>query len=221
MNDTNQVQNRNTGKIAIHKTDKKLLEFFDNLNPAPLYDYAAIHAGAVRPYEVEGKRVYSVIRLVAQDYSRKDELSIRAKANIAPVDALYLAAIARAGVKDFKFESVKIFGNPDNDGLCPMTKLWINRSDTTAGGEALKHPWKVDIENGKGIKAQGKNGGSYCQTGSYVLEKKVFLHFTDYEFFKLLCAVERFINLWEISHGVNLVKEGRAARDLQFISDSF
>ena len=215
------MQTRITGQIAVHRTDKKLLEFIENLNPAPIQDYAAIHAGAVRPYEVNGKRVHSIIRLVAQDYSRKDIPSKRVKANIAPEDALYLASIARAGVKDFKFESIKIFGNPDAFGLCPMTKLWVNRRDVTANGEALINPWNVTIENGKGIKAQNKSGGSFCQGGSYVLEKRVFMHFTDYEFFKLICAVERFIQAWEIAHGVTLVKEGRHARDTQFSPDTF
>ena len=214
-------QDRITGQIAVHKTDKKLLEFIDNLNPAPIQDYAAIHAGAVRPYEKDGQRVYSVIRLVAQDYTRRGENSIRAKANISPEDVLYLASVVRAGAGDFKFESVKIFGSPDNQGLCPMTKLWINRSDTTANGEILTRPWKVDIENGRGRKANGKHGGAYCQSGSYVLDKKVFLNFTDYEFFKLLCAVERYIHIWEMVHGAKLVKDGRPARDMQYSGDKF
>jgi len=214
-------QNRITGQIAVHKTDKKLLEFIDNLNPAPIQDYAAIHAGAVRPYEKDGQRIYSVIRLVAQDYSRKGEHSIRAKANISPEDVVYLAAMIKAGARDFKFESVKIFGSPDNSGYCPMTKLWINRNEFTADGEPLNRPWKVDIENGKGRKAQGKNGGAYCMSGSYVLEKKVFLNFTDYEFFKLLSAVERYVHIWEIAHGAKLVMEGRTARETQYSSGEF
>jgi len=219
MNDNNnqtQGQDRITGQIAVHKTDKKLLEFIDGLNLAPLQDYAAIHAGAVRPYEKDGQRVYSVIRMVAQDYSRKGEPSVRAKVNIAPEEAVYIAEMVKAGVKDFKFEAVKIFGNPDNQGFCPMTKLWITRSETTADGETLNRPWKVDIENGKGRKAQGKNGGAYCQSGSYILEKKVFLNFTDYEFFKLMRAVERFINLWEIANGAKQIKTGREERDKQY-----
>ena len=217
----NPTQDRITGQIAVHKTDKKLLEFIDSLNPAPTQDYAAIHAGSVRPYELNGQRVYSVIRIVAQDYSRKGEPSVRVKANIAPEEALYIAGMVKAGVKDFKFEAVKIFGSPDNQGFCPMTKLWISRSETTSTGETLNRPWKVDIENGKGRKAHAKNGGAYCQSGSYVLEKKVFLNFTDYEFFKLLCAVERFIGVWELINGAKILKAGREARDEQFSTGSY
>jgi hypothetical protein len=51
-----------------------------------------------------------------------------------------------------------------------------------------------------------------------VLEKKVSLNFTDYEFFKLMCAVERYIHLWEMVHGAKLIKEGRAARETQIAS---
>ena len=221
MNENSQNQTRITGQIAVHKTDKKLLEFIDNLNPALAQDYASVHAGAVRPYEKDGQRVYSVIRIVAQDYTRKDEPSVRAKVNIAPEEAMYMADMVRNGVKDFKFEAVKIFGSPDNQGFCPMTKLWITRSETTAGGETLNRPWKVDIENGKGKKAQAKNGGSYCQSGSYVLEKKIFLNFTDYEFYRLMCAVERYISIWEMVHGAKLIKDGRSMRDSQFPPGSF
>jgi len=216
MNDSNQAQDRNTGQIAVHKTDKKLLEFIDNLNLAPIQDYAAIHAGVVRPFEKDGQRVYSVIRIVAQDYSHKGEPSVRVRVNIAPEEALYMADAVRNGVRDFKFEAVKIFGNPDNQGYCPMTKLWINRSETTTGGETLNRPWKVDIENGKGRKAHAKNGGAFCQGGSYVLEKKVFLNFTDYEFYKLMCAVERFIRIWEYVNGGKQIKDGRTHREQQF-----
>lgn len=215
----NTNQERITGQIAVHKTDKKLLEFIDGLNPAPLLDYAAIHAGVVRPHEKDGQRVYSVIRIVAQDYSRKGEPSVRVKANIAPEEVAYFAEAVKSGVKDFMFTAVKIFGNPDKQGFCPMTKLWVSRAVNAADGETLTRPWKVDIENGKGRKAQGKNGGAYCQNGSYVMDKKVFVNFTDYEFFKLLCGVKRFITIWEMSHGARLIKDGRTARDVQYSGD--
>jgi len=208
-----QEQNRIAGQIAIHKTDKKLLEFIDGLNPAPLQDYASLHAGSVRPHEKDGQRIYSVIRIVAQDYSNRAGPSVRAKANISPVEARYIYETAKSGAGEFKFEAVKIFGDPDGQGFCPMTKLWVTRSKTAADGEVLNRPWKVDVENGRGIKAQGKNGGAYCQGGSYALEKKVFLNFTDCEFFGLMCAVERYIYIWEIACGTKLIKEGRSARD--------
>ena len=38
MSDNNQAQERITGQIAVHKTDKKLLEFIDNLHLAPIQD---------------------------------------------------------------------------------------------------------------------------------------------------------------------------------------
>jgi hypothetical protein len=78
----------------------------------------------------------------------------------------------------------------------------------------------VDIENGRGRKAQAQNGGAFCQSGSYILEKKVFLNFTDCEFFKLLCAVERYIGIWEIVNGAKLIREGREERDKQYAADS-
>jgi len=208
-------RNERRGQIAVHKTDKKLLEFIDGLNPAPSQDYAAIHAGAVRPYEKDGQRVHSVIRIVAQDYSRRGELSTRVKANISPEEAMYFAQMVKNGAESFMFHAAKIFGSPDKQGFCPVTKLWVSRCSNAVDTHTLSHPWKVTIENGRGKKEHGKNGGAFCKEGSYLRDKEVFLSFTDFEFFKLLCAVERFINLWEITNGTELIQEGRLARDTQ------
>ena len=206
---------RITGQIAVHKTHTKLIEFIDNLNPAPITDYASIHAGAARPCEHEGKRVYSTIRIIAQDYSRKGELSVRVRANISPAEVAYLAsAIKYEPVHGFKYESEKIYGKPDEHGYSPVTKLWVTRfkTDETSVNKPAQ-PWRVDIENGRGIKTVDENGGTFCQPGTYEQEKKVFLNLSGFEFFSLMVAVERFVNLWEISHAPNLIREGQEARN--------
>lgn len=204
------------GQIAVHKTPVKLIEFIDNLNQAPTAEYASIHAGYTRPYEVEGKRVYSNIKLVAQDYTHKDkgEPSVRVTANLSPTEALYIAEAANSNRSSFQFETIKIFGNPDNEGYSPMVKLWITRESTTKDGETLKRPWKIDIENGKGIKTETQNGGSCCKRGTYVQEKKVALLFTDLEFYEILTGVKRFIVLWEALYGAKLIGEGRNLREI-------
>jgi hypothetical protein len=159
---------RITGQIAVHKTHTKLLEFIDNLNPAPISDYASIHAGVTHPCEQEGKRVYSTIRLVAQDYSEKNSLSVRARANISPAEVLYFASAIKNGAPNvFKYETMKIFGQPDSRGYSSVTKLKITRFKTREEQKSCQ-PWRVYIENGKGIKATDENGCTFCQEGSYV-----------------------------------------------------
>lgn len=209
---------RYTGQIAVHKTPARLLEFIDNLNQAPTTEYASIHAGSTRPHEVGGRRVYSNIRLVAQDYSRKGEPSTRVTANISPIAALFIAEAASSNRDSFLFESTKIFGTPDEKGYSPMAKLWITRESTTKDGEVLRRPWKIDIENGKGVKHTSENGGTSCERGTYVQEKKVALLFTDFEFYELLTAVKRFIKLWEALYGANLIKEGRNEREMSRVA---
>ena len=206
---------RITGQIAVHKTNTKLIEFIDNLNPAPTTDYASIHARAARQNEHEGKRVYSTIRLVAQDYSRKGELSVRVRVNISPAEVFFLASAIKYGaVHGFTYESVKIYGKPDENGYSPVTKLWVTRFKTNeATAYKVNQPWRVDIENGRGIKAVDENGGLFCQPGTYVQEKKVFVTLSDFEFFSLIVAVERFVNLWEYAHAPTLIREGQTARN--------
>jgi hypothetical protein len=228
---------RITGQIAVHKTSTKLIEFIDNLNVAPVTDYASIHAGIVRPCEQDGKRVYSTIRLVAQDYSIKGALSVRVSANISPAEVSYLASAIKYGaILGFKYESEKIYGKPNEHGYSSVTKLWVTRCKTSdTSFYKASQPWRVDIENGRGIKTADENGGTFCQPGcmgeqrllanatspgTYEKVKKVFLNLSDFEFFALMVAAERYVALWEYSHAPALIREGRTARDASWAAIS-
>ena len=204
------------GRIAVYKTDKKLVEFIDQLNPAPIQDYAAVHAGSVRPTtSTDGKRIYSNIGIVIQNYGKKENgKSIRAKANISPEEAMYIALKCQRFVSEFEFKTTKIFGEPDASGYSHVTHLNIIRHpDIAKDGEAWRYPWEISVENGKGKKGHNKQGGTFCVSGTYVKEKQVSIYLSELDFFKMSCALSRFITQWENAHAPKLIREGRLARE--------
>ncbi|MCL2776108.1 MAG: hypothetical protein FWD71_22615, partial [Oscillospiraceae bacterium] len=134
-------------QIAVYKTDKKLIEFNDKLNAAPIATYAHIHAQA--DDSDNGKKIYSNIGIVLQDYSNgTGDNIIRVAANISPDEAEYIFSRLYSGVEKFEFAADKIFGQPDEKGYSKMTKLKIIRSTTGSDGKPRNYPWYIEIENG-------------------------------------------------------------------------
>ena len=78
------VQNR----VAVYKTDKKLLEFRDKLNPASYDNYAELHGHA----DVDGNgKVYSNIGVVLYDYSNgTGNNTVKVYVNVTPEDIYWL-----------------------------------------------------------------------------------------------------------------------------------
>ena len=161
-------------QISVYKTDKKLIEFNDKLNSAPPAVYAHLHAQADTPSETQlgsdnGRKIYSNIGIVLQDYSNgKGDKTVRVTANISPDEAQFIYSRVYVNVQNFEFNLDKIFGTPDAGGYSTVTKLRIVRAPFDKDNNPRNYPWCVDIENGKGKPAKGKNGGTYCQSGSFV-----------------------------------------------------
>ena len=206
MNENNFISRQ----ISVYKTDKKLVEFIDKLNMAPIETYAHLHA---QGDDIgDGKKVYSNIGIVMQDYSKgTGQNTVRVTANISPDEAQYIFSRVQLGVQSFEFKLDKIFGTPDENGYSTVTKLRVVRATVGPDGKERKYPWYLEIENGKGIAAKAKTGGTYCQSNSYQCISKVFVNLNDSDFFKLLNRVSQYIAAWELAVGPVLIKKGRLA----------
>ena len=90
-----------SNQIAVYKTNKVLLEMQNCLKPAPKEFPWHIHAAGKK----EG---YSLIRLVAMDYSDKNE-TISVYANLRPDTILYLYAQLCSGYEYVHWNEQKIF----------------------------------------------------------------------------------------------------------------
>ena len=193
-------------QIAVYKTNKKLAEFNDKLKPTLLENYAHIHArGDKLP---DGRKLRSCIGVVLQDYSKgAGQQTVRVSANLAPEFFPYALSRAAMGVETFDFQEDKIFGVPDTNGRCQVTKVTIKRASVGSDGKPRRYPWYICIENGRAVKEPTQTGGIHMKAGSYTAEKKVFININDFDFYGLLHSVNRFIEIWELTNGPRLIRD--------------
>lgn len=203
-----------SAQIAVYKTNKALIEILDKLTPAEPVNYAHIHGNDKKS---DGSRSYSLLGLVLLDYSAgTGDNAIRVSANISPEDLAYLLTLLNQGQQEVDFRQEKIFGTMENEperGL--VTRVCFRRSQTNQSGQALKYPWRVEVQNGTGIKAKAATGGTYLQANSYQMEKKVAINLNDQDLFKLLYKTMRYVAIWEMTCGSQLFKYAQQIKQQQ------
>ncbi len=80
---------------------------------------------------------------------------------------------------------VRIFGEPDKNGLCPVRKLVLKRQpemrskDNPNETVLATAAWYIEISSGRGKKLLNRTGGYYMQGGSYREEKKCYCRISD------------------------------------------
>jgi hypothetical protein len=205
---------RISNQIAVYKTNKKLCEFNDKLKPAPIDCYAHTHAqGEELP---DGSRPRSVVGIVLQDYSKgTGPNTIRVVANLSPGFFSYALSRVSIGVEAFEFDEEKIFGNPDDKGLCTVTKVSVRRASVGKDGKPRNYPWYICVENGRAVKEKTATGGFHMKSGTYAKDRVVFININDYDFFQLMNRVTRYIEIWELTTGPKLVRDASKLLDAQ------
>ena len=195
-----------SNQIAVYKTNKKLAEFNDKLKPASIENYAHTHAqGEQMP---DGSKPRSCVGIVLQDYSRgTGQNTVRVTANLAPGFFPYALSRVSIGVEHFEFQEEKIFGTPDQQGLCTVTKVIIKRASVGKDGRPRNYPWFILVENGRAVKEQTQTGGYHMKSGTYKADRQVYININDYDFFGLMNRVTRFIDTWELTNGPKLIRD--------------
>ena len=196
-------------QIAKYATDKKLIEFNDKMRLPPVECYA--HIQATGDKNKDGKNVNSLIGITMLDYSKgTGNNTVSVEANITPDELMYVFSKLNQGVERFEMTQDKIFGEPDENGQCSVTKLRIARANVDAKGKTRNYPWFVQIENGKAVKAKNeKSGGSYIKANTYVVGAKVFVNINDFDMFKLLSRIQSFINAWECTYSPDRIRQAK------------
>ena len=181
--------------------------------------YAHIHAQA--DDTDGGKKIYSNIGIVLQDYSNGiGDKTIRVAANISPDETEYIYSRVYSCVEKFEFISDKIFGQPDDKGYSKMTKLKIIRSTVGSDGKPRNYPWYLECENGRGIAEKNKTGGTFCKSQSFVSDAKVYINLNDADFFKVMNRVSSYIRIWESQYGAAIMIAGKNSIDEQTASSA-
>lgn len=206
MNET--YQNRITDQICKIQNDRALIAFYDRLRYAPLGNYAQLHAKG--EYQENGHKVHSLICITIQDYSNgTGDRNIITRFNLAPEQIQFLLTRITSGFQEFEWSQSKIYGNPDQNGYSTAQMFYISRHPYDSKGQPMKSPWKIQIVNGKGIKAQNKNGGSYMQPRSFQSEKTTAIQLTDMDLFTLLKRTDSYISNWETVIAASLINNGK------------
>lgn len=204
-------------QIAKYATNKKLIEFNDKMRLPPIENYA--HIQATGDKNKDGKNVNSLIGITMLDYSNgTGNKTISVEANITPDELMYVYSKLNQGVEKFEMSQDKIFGEPDGDGKCSVTKLKIIRATVDAKGKPRNYPWFIQIENGKAVKAKNeKSGGSYIKSNTYVAGAKVYVNINDFDMFKLLSRIQSFINAWECTYSPDRIRQAKqiAAKNMK------
>lgn len=196
-------------QISVLKTDRKLVAFYDKLRFAPASNYAQIHANG--EYLENNRKVRSLIGLKVLDYSNGTgpNQTVTTKANISPDEAEFILSRLTAGFPTFEFRQDKIFGNRDQEGYSPVTKLRITRAVEDYRGTPLRIPWRIEIENGRGIAVQNSSGGTYMQKDSFQSRVKASINVSDLDMFKLMNRVVRYVHMWEATVSPVLIRNGK------------
>ena len=175
---------------------------------------ATHHSATMHSYMPKGNirktGIHSLICITIQDYSNgTGDRNIITRFNLAPEQIQFLLTRITSGFQEFEWSQSKIYGNPDQNGYSTAQMFYISRHPYDSKGQPMKSPWKIQIVNGKGIKAQNKNGGSYMQPRSFQSEKTTAIQLTDMDLFTLLKRTDSYISNWETVIAASLINNGK------------
>ena len=179
-------------QIGVYKTQSALLELNNCMRQASGQFPWHIHAQGLSE---EGG--YSLIRAVMVDYSDRDK-SFSVYANLSPEMVKYLYEQIKQNMDDFFWSQQKIFHEKDaapEEGAVTCFSICRHRYDAT--GKERRMPWTVEIQNGTGRIAHNRNGGQYCEKGSYRKDKGVSVSLKDEDIFGLFARADAVIRAFE------------------------
>lgn len=201
-------QNSITDQICKVQTSKKLIALYDRLRYTSYNSYAQLHAKG--EFEENGHKVHSLIGISIQDYSSgTGDKNIITRFHLAPEQIQFLLSRVTAGFPEFEWSQSKIFGVPDGNGYSTAQQFFISRHVYNNQQEILTSPWRIQINNGKGIKKKNHNGGTYMQAQSFISEKSAFIQLTDMDFYMLLKRADSYIVNWEAYVASFLIQNGK------------
>lgn len=152
----------------------------------------------------------TIHRISIQDYSSgTGDKNIITRFHLAPEQIQFLLSRVAAGFPEFEWSQSKIFGVPDGNGYSTAQQFFISRHVYNNQQEILTSPWRIQINNGKGIKKKNHNGGTYMQAQSFISEKSAFIQLTDMDFYMLLKRADSYIVNWENYVASFLIQNGK------------
>ena len=201
-------QNLASDQICKVQNDKKLISFHDRCGPLCL---AAMHRYTPREsFQRTTIRFTRSSACLSRIYSNgTGERNIITRFHLSPEQVQFFLTRLTAGFQEFEWSISKIFGEPDQYGYPPPAQQFPFPARSGIDGREMKNPWRIQIINGRGIKVQNRNGGSYMQSGSFQMEKSAFILLTDMDLYQLLKRVDAYVTEWERCIAPPLISNGK------------
>ena len=194
--------------------NKAVIELINKLQPATPGKGSHLHR--FKEKDGQGKSMLSsLVGINIVDYHVDPSVFVEENLTPSQVRELYYEAIMKRKEYTFSGNGQKIFGEPDQDGLCKVRVIYINRQMSyTQNGKVINknYPWKVRIQNGRGVKEKNAVTGGYtCKEGTFRCEKKAEINLSDGDFFALFDKAVNYINAWEQYYANYFVKQNEKA----------
>lgn len=194
----------NPAQMALYITNKGVLELNNKLRLCKIGEGSHLHS---KP----GNGNYeSLVEIAMVDYSKKESVFVKANVKVATIFEWYEEAkMKRANYTPPEVQ--KIFGSPDKEGLCQVTKVKIQRqaSYVSHGKTVVKnYPWTISVVNGKAKKKENENGSGAIDGSTYAKEKEksVSINVNDSDFFAFMYDAVSYIKAWEAYHAPAFVE---------------
>ena len=202
------------GRIVKVNGPDKILECMNKLHPASVANYAHIHADGEAKNSFGGN-INSKLAIRLQEGSGETKKVVRV--NISPEEAEYIYQGVCQKDTLLSLENLKIFGEPNKEGRCRANVFKLGYdSRPDKSGKQRRSPWLLKLSEGTGIKKKNKNGGSYCEGGSYKAEKESYIYLDQYEMFRFFLRIKKFIDTWEFFMSQFLFDEGIKAQETAY-----
>lgn len=126
-----------------------------------------------------------------------------------------LSSAGQASGADFSYSQDRVNPYKEEHGFCPVSTLSITRSGLRKDGSVSQMPWYITIKNFRAKPVKQKNGMTSYNGSTIQDQKEAFILVSDFDMYRCAYRVVRFIELWEMSVGIPLIKAGLKQKEIE------
>lgn len=123
------------------------------------------------------------------------------------------------GAADFSYKQERVNVYKREGDMAPVTQLQITRN-RMVNGEVRRLPWTITISQFRAKIKEHPNGTVSYIPGTVVGQVKESISASDQDMFAFLLKGERYIRVWEMTFGPEILRQGIAARNAQRTKNS-
>lgn len=208
------MREKNPRQMSSFTNNKAVIEFMNKLQPATAGKGSHLHRNDEK--DENGRKMQSsLIGINLVDYAAEPSVFVQENMTPSQLKELYNEAIMKRNDYAFSGNGQKIFGEPDKDGYSTVRTIQIIRQGSFKQGDRIvkkTYPWRIVIQNGKGIKEKNaKTGGYSCKEGTFKCEKTATINMSDGDFFALCEEAVTYVHAWEQYYAPYFVKANEKA----------